>query len=178
MLWIICCLVAAGFAKEIAVTPFSDGGISGALLNATENDVVTLAVGEYSGPENCDLVIGKNNVSLVGKQGVTIDCRLQSRCLSILNVTGVRVFGISFKNGQAAGTTTLRHRAVLRGIEESHDITSASNASTSQTRRSHEVVRSRNFTVHFLCRVKLALLFSIGSKGSPAFQTELKLSKI
>lgn len=102
------------------MSPAAVSGISGAMLNATENDVVILAAGEYTGPSNCDLVINKNNLTLVGKDGsgrVTINCALKSRCLSVLGVTGVKITGITFKNGQAPKTpmeTSLRKEEKTR----------------------------------------------------------------
>ena len=82
-------------------------GIKLALNASSQGDTVRVLAGLYTGPQNCDLVMDKADVSLIGPDGpekTIVDCgSSRSRCLSIFGV-GAKVSGLSFVNGQAPGT--------------------------------------------------------------------------
>ena len=82
--------------------------ISAALAAASASDTVSVSAGLYTGAANCDLVINKNGLALVGVDGpavTIIDCQQQrQRCLTVVGALGVRVAGLTLRNGQAPQT--------------------------------------------------------------------------
>lgn len=82
-------------AKVLRVDPTA--GIKQSLALLQTGDSLLLSAGTYSGSDNCDLVLKNlNDVTIlgVGRSMTIIDCQLKSRCLSILNCTGVVIDGI------------------------------------------------------------------------------------
>ena len=94
-------------------------GIKPALNASSQGDTVRVLAGLYTGPQNCDLVMDKPDVTLVAPDGpekTIVDCgSSRSRCLSIFGV-GAKVSGLSFVNGEAPGTA-----ARLRGQQHDAD---------------------------------------------------------
>ncbi len=86
-------------------------GIARALAACSDGDTIQVRAGTYSGPGNCDLVVTKNRLTLVGVSGASgtvMDCR-ESRCLSVLG-SGFSVSGFTFVNGVAPNTVGHQQR--------------------------------------------------------------------
>ena len=116
----ILCVFLYFHASSAAVLTVSDPllGIKPALNASLPGDTIRVFAGTYTGPQSCDLVIDKPDITLEAPDGperTVVDCKsARSRCLSILGVGGVRVTGFSFLNGEAPGTPA---EATARGAE-------------------------------------------------------------
>lgn len=100
-------LLAVACQSAVLLVPANFRNISSALLNANRGDTIEVSEGTYTGPENCDLVINKENLKLVAPAGATkttVDCQLKSRCLRIIGAQSIVVSGFHFRNGQAPAT--------------------------------------------------------------------------
>ena len=81
-------------------------GLADVLASSSDGDTIQIRAGTYSGPRNCNMIVARSRVSIVGVDGAAVtivDCLGASRCLSVLG-SGVRVSGVSFVNGRAPNT--------------------------------------------------------------------------
>ena len=102
-------LTVGAVAADNLRVPADFRNISAALAAAAPGDTVSLSAGTYTGPANCNLLINKNNITLVGVDGpavTVIDCERKSRCVAIVGAQSVTVSGLWLRNGEAPGSPT------------------------------------------------------------------------
>lgn len=82
--------------------------IRSALSQSRPGDTIKIAAGVHRGPGNCDILVDKESLTIVGSDtadagGRTVlDCEYKSRCISIIGVRAA-IKNLNLQNGQAPG---------------------------------------------------------------------------
>lgn len=98
-------LTTSTVSASVLLVPENYPSIRSAVNAADHGDTVSVSAGEYSGPGNCDIVLGKR-ISLVapaGSDSTVINCHGLSRCLHVID-TSASISGFRFIQGVAPQT--------------------------------------------------------------------------
>ena len=105
MLGIVALLVLHIVAGSVLQVPSAFPSIAAAVAAARPGDVVQLAAGLFSGPNNCDVLVTTDNLQIAGagRDLSVVDCGHTGRCLRVMGVR-CTISGVHFRNGQAPNT--------------------------------------------------------------------------